>query len=181
MTCRPVVSPTSLDSEQVLLLVPPSDMILLLVPPSDIFQLDFWNNEWIFRLCNFQQSLWLWQHYELSHPLPTIRFCSSCSVQTLKELRTGVLCLLSEENSCSAASPVLLPQIAHTFQLKTTDSKYSWTFFHDSNHGYDSNCWPVVMYNDWEVYSASLVCADCHAYSCGAVHRYGIENIFFLK
>ena len=36
MTSIPVASPRSLDSEQVLLLEPPSDKILVLVPPSDI-------------------------------------------------------------------------------------------------------------------------------------------------
>ena len=40
VTRIPVASPTSLDSEQVRLLVPPSDKILHLVPPSDILKLD---------------------------------------------------------------------------------------------------------------------------------------------
>lgn len=38
--------------------------------------------------------------------------------------------------------------------------------------------WSHSMSN-WGVYSASLVYADCHAYSSGAVHRYDIVN--FLK
>ena len=43
----------------------------------------------------------------------------------LKGLRTDVLCLLSEELSCSAVSPVLSPEIARQHEkAKTTDSNY---------------------------------------------------------
>ena len=46
ITSIPVASPRSLDSEQVLLLEPPSDKILVLVPPSDIL-FDFENEMFV--------------------------------------------------------------------------------------------------------------------------------------
>ena len=72
---------------------------------------------------------WVNLRYTLLGPLGSVmNHPTVCISRLWKELRTGVLCLLSEDDSCSAASPpVPLPQIAHTFQLKTTDSNsFMW-------------------------------------------------------
>ena len=94
-------------------------------------------------------------------------------LQTLKTLgQVSFVCSL-RKTPAAASSPVPLPEIAHTpfnwKQLITTSLRNNHRFklFDQWSH----------LVSDSEVWSASFVCADCHAYCCGAVHRY--ENHIF--